>query len=467
MTKFVADLHLHSSYARATSRYLNFDTLSEWAKYKGIDLLSSADFTHPVWWGETKNKLKESKNPGFYEYKGLQFVLGSEISCIYTQGGRMRRMHCLLYFPEMRDVEEFNSRLGKRANLRADGRPIIGMSAKNLLELALEVNEKAIFIPAHAWTPWFSLYGSNSGFDSIEEAFGDLSKYVYAIETGLSSDPAMNWRIPELDTRSIVSFSDAHSMQKMSRELTIFESDFSYNGLLNALRGAQVSDQQFLSVPNPREIDNNKPPHQKSSLVPTEPQKLDQKPSPGISMTIEFFPEEGKYHFTGHRNCNVSQSPQDSNKDGIICPKCGRKLTVGVMHRVEELADKSRPEGFTPEGRPPFKSMVPLLEILAESMGKPVSSPAVLDEYKNLVKELGSEMNVLLEAEVTDLEKAASIHKIAGGIKKVREGDIVIDPGYDGVFGTVRIWDGEEAKKNANPPQPVKQADGQARLPGF
>ena len=325
MSKFVADLHLHSDYARATSKYLNFDTLSEWAKYKGIHLLSSADFTHPVWWEETKKKLKESDKEGFYVYdrnsrsessagrgsteklKGsnygaIYFVLGSEISCIYTQGGRMRRMHCLLYFPKKSDVETFNASLGRRANLKADGRPIIGLSAKQLLELALEVNSKVIFIPAHVWTPWFSLYGSNSGFDSIDEAFGDLSKYIYAIETGLSSDPAMNWRIKELDNRSIVSFSDAHSMPKISRELTIFDTDFDYDGLLEGLKKQK------------------------------------------IAATIEFFPEEGKYHFTGHRNCSVRHSPSETAKRGIICPNCNKKLTIGVMHRVEDLADKKRPE---------------------------------------------------------------------------------------------------------------------------
>src|SRR3989344_4327404 len=253
MSKFVADLHLHSAYSTATSRNLNFDTLAEWAKLKGIHLLSSADFTHPVWFNETKEKLKESKYPGFYHYNDTHFILGSEISSIYTQGGRVRRTHCLLYFPEMGDVDKFNALLGKRANLRADGRPIVGLSAKQLLELALSVNEKVIFITAHAWTPWFSLYGSNSGFDSIDECFGDLSKYIYAIETGLSSDPAMNWRIKELDNRSIVSFSDAHSAPKMGREATVFDTDFSYEGLLRALKSAQGSDQQFSSTPNPRD----------------------------------------------------------------------------------------------------------------------------------------------------------------------------------------------------------------------
>lgn len=432
MSKFVADLHLHSSYARATSKYLNFDTLSEWAKYKGIHLLSSADFTHPVWWEETKKKLKESKYSGFYEYlsrvgtsSGAKFVLGSEISCIYTQGGKMRRMHCLLYFPKKSDVEKFNTSLGSRANLKADGRPIIGLSAKQLLQLALEVNSKAIFIPAHVWTPWFSLYGSNSGFDSIDEAFGDLSKYVYAVETGLSSDPAMNWRIPELDKRSIVSFSDAHSMPKISRELTIFDTDFDYDGLLDGLK--------------------------KQKIV----------------MTIEFFPEEGKYHFTGHRNCSVRHSPADTAKKGTICPNCKKKLTIGVMHRVEDLADKKRPEGFVPKGRPKFKSLVPLIEIIAESMQARPISPKVVDEYKHLVNRLGSEMNILLKATRSEIESEVTTARIVEGIEKVRVGDIVIEPGYDGVFGVVKIWPTKSQSvetRQEKPKEPVSQAKGQVGI---
>jgi len=445
MSKFVADLHLHSSYSRATSPSLSFDTLSEWAKLKGIQLLASADFTHPVWWRETREKLKESKNAGFYKYGDVNFVLGTEISCIYSQGGRGRRIHCLLFFPDKANIEEFNQKLGQLGNLSADGRPILGISARQLLSIALSVNEKAIFIPAHAWTPWFSLYGSNSGFDSLEECFGDLSKYIYAIETGLSSDPAMNWRIKELDGRSIVSFSDAHSCPKMGREATIFETEFSYEGLLPALKSA------------------------------------DGLPAlPKIAFTVEFFPEEGKYHFTGHRNCNVRHSPDQTAKLGIICPQCKKKLTIGVMHRVEELADKNRREGFDPKNRPPFKRLVPLLEIIAESLGAPVKSNKVAEEYKKLVDHFGSEMAVLLKAQAPDLEKAVSIQRIVEGIKKVREGDIVVEPGFDGVYGVVKIWPTRNASRSVAggpgrkgtkiserqklPTESEKQAEGQIGL---
>ena len=422
MAKFVADLHLHSAYSRATSPSLNFDTLSQWAKLKGINLLSSADFTHPIWWQAIKKNLKESDSDGFYEYNDIKFVLGSEISCIYTQGGKQRRIHCLLFFPNKSDVERFNNRLGQRANLSADGRPIIGMSAKQLLELALSINEEAIFIPAHIWTPWFSLYGSNSGFDSIEECFGDLSKYINAIETGLSSDPEMNWRIKDLDNRSIVSFSDLHSAPKMAREVTVFDTDFEYSGLLRALKNQR------------------------------------------ISFTVEFFPEEGKYHYTGHRNCHVRHSPVDSAKLGIICPTCKKKLTVGVMHRVEELADKARPEGHRSQTRPPFKRLVPLLEILAEVYGTQPASQKVQDEYFRITSEFGSELAVLLKTPLQDIEKYVSIYKIVEGIEKVRRGDIVVDPGYDGVFGKVNIWQEEVSNAQNAKPTLQKQAQGQTGL---
>jgi uncharacterized protein (TIGR00375 family) len=424
MGKFIADLHLHSSYSRATSPSLNFDTLSEWAKLKGIHLLASADFTHPVWWKKTRETLKESKNSNLYEYKGVHFILGTEISSIYSQGGKLRRIHSLIYFPQFSDVEKFNLELGKKTNLTVDGRPITGLSARQLLEMALEVNEKAIFIPAHAWTPWFSLYGSNSGFDSINECFGDLVKYIYAIETGLSSDPAMNWRIAELDNRSIVSFSDAHSCPKLGREATILDADFTYEGILKALKNQK------------------------------------------IAFTIEFFPEEGKYHFTGHRNCNVKQSPSDTARDGIICSQCNKKLTIGVMQRVVQLAEKNRSEGVTPKGRPGFRRMVPLIEIISEALGKPTSSPAVSEEYRNLIKNFGSEFSVLLKAPIDEIEKSAS-SRIAEGVDKVRRGDIVIEPGYDGVYGVVKIWN-EKSKPSIKKETPLnqkeKQASGQTSL---
>jgi PHP family Zn ribbon phosphoesterase len=465
---------------------------------KGIQLLASADFTHPTWWRETKEKLKESKHFGFYEYlpegkagNSTYFVLGTEISCIYSQGGRLRRIHCLVFFPRAEDVEVFNQDLGRIGNLNADGRPILGISAKELLARALQVNEKAIFIPAHVWTPWFSLYGSNSGFDSIDECFGDLAKYIYAIETGLSSDPAMNWRIAELDNRSIVSFSDAHSAPKMGREATVFDTDFSYDGILKALSGglglATATSQTRAPTKSgtPRflvdSIENSEV-RTEAGLAQTS-EKIDSSQpftrptTPHIAFTIEFFPEEGKYHFTGHRNCGVKQSPAETAKEGIICSHCKEKLTIGVMHRVEQLAHKGRPEDFKANGRPPFKNLVPLLEILAESLGSPVGSERVAQEYRRLIGLFGSEIGILLKTPIADLERQA-ISRVAEGIKKVREGDIVIEPGFDGVYGVVKIWPVSSKTSSrggssngsrggtpgAKPKQSPKQAGGQIDL---
>jgi len=394
--KIVADLHLHSSYARATARNLNFETLSSWARMKGINLLSSADFTHPVWFKETQKILRDNSS-GLYEFDGFKFILGSEISCIYSQGGKVRRIHCLVYAPDLSAAERINQALSKRGNLASDGRPIIGMSARNLLEIILEAHPDSILIPAHAWTPWFSLYGANSGFDSIEEAFGDLKDYIYAIETGLSSNPAMNWRIKDLDTRSIVSFSDAHSAPKMGRELTILETEASYQGFLEALKKQKISE------------------------------------------TIEFFPEEGKYHFTGHRACFVRHSPEETDKLGLICPKCKKTLTVGVMHRVEQLAEKDRAENFAPEGRPKFKMLVPLLEIIAESVHTSVNSNKVVNIYQNLIKDFETELSILTEIPTARIGSKYG-PKLEEAIAKVRQGSIVIEPGYDGVFGVVKIW---------------------------
>lgn len=396
MKNFVADLHLHSSFARATSKDLNFETLTTWARYKGIDLLSSADFTHPVWFETTKKNLKDT-GEGFFSFNGLKFVLGAEVSCIFSQGGRLRRVHLLLYAPSLQAAEKINQELGKRGKLGSDGRPILGQSARNILEIILEADEKSIMIPAHVWTPWFGVYGANGGFNSLEECFGDLTKYIYAVETGLSSDPEMNWRVKELDKRSIVSFSDAHSAPKMGRELTIFSGDFTYAGFLAALK------QQTLDS------------------------------------TIEFFPEEGKYHYNGHRNCNFTETPTQTRERGTtLCPVCKRPLTIGVMHRVEELAEKDREEGFVDRGRAGFKKLVGLLSIIAEVKKAPITSSKVKATYFELIEIFGTEIEILSTTNVKQLEEY--LPKLGEGVAKVRSGDIFIDPGYDGVYGTVKIW---------------------------
>ena len=400
---YTADLHLHSYFARGTSPELTFENLSAWAKVKGIDLLASADFTHPLWFEETKRALHD-RGDGLYELDGVRFVLGTEINCTGEQGGRHRRVHMLAFAPSLDAVERINFALESKGALDSDGRPSIRATPRELVSILLDADPRCFVIPAHAWTPWFGVYGSKSGFDSLEECFGDVWEHVPAIETGLSSDPAMNWRMPELDDRSIVSFSDAHSLPRMGRELTCFEGEFSYDGLLNSLRAQD------------------------------------------IAYTVEFFPEEGKYHHSGHRKCGVSLSPAEVAEEGGRCRACGRHLTLGVMQRVHELGQRDvsverGEDGLvrSEEGRPPFRSMVALDEILAEALGVGVKTKKVARAYRALVSSLGSEMSVLLDASIADIAQAAG-ERVAEGVDRVRRGLVEIVPGYDGQYGTVRIW---------------------------
>ena len=398
---YVADLHLHSPYARATSRELTFDNMARWARVKGIDLLASADFTHPVWFAETKRALRPLGN-GLYERNGARFVIGTEVNCSGMQGGRNRRVHMLVFAPCIGMAERINAAVSGKGALAADGRPTLRMTPRELLALLLDIDERAMLIPAHAWTPHFGIYGGRSGFDSLAECFGDLAPHIRAIETGLSSDPAMNWRIPELDDISIVSFSDAHSLPKMGRELTVIDGDLSYDGLRAALNEQR------------------------------------------IAYTVEFFPEEGKYHNSGHRRCGVSLSPEEALSAGGRCPECGGRLTPGVLERVESLA-RGQAQGADGlargggKGRPPFRSLVGLQQIIAESVGRGVNTKGVQGRYMRMVEDLGSELHILTAADVGDIE-AVGGERIAEGVYRVRKGDIVIEPGYDGVYGKVSVW---------------------------
>lgn len=427
--ELIADLHLHSKYSRAVSPQMVIPEIAKWAKKKGIDLVGAPDWTHPLWLRELKNDLVE-KSSGVYglrvtslETESVRFLLSTEISSIYTQNNKSHRIHNLVLAPNFATVDKINEKLRLAgANLFSDGRPIIGLSSIQLAELVFSVSADCLIIPCHAWTPWFSLYGSKSGFDSLSECFGSFSNQIYAIETGLSSDPVMNWRIKELDSRSIVSFSDAHSPAKLGREATVFEIDdlpAGRQGLRYYDITKAIKDQQ-------------------------------------IAYTIEFYPEEGKYHYTGHRKCNIIQSPEQTEKLGETCPVCGRLLTVGVMHRIEELATRTAQEVETKEkiigngvrgiawnNRPPYVRLVPLIEILAEALNSGISSQKVINEYNMLTDILGSEFEILLAKPLEKIAKTSG-DKVAEGIKKVRNGDIVIDPGYDGVFGTVRIWNQKE-----------------------
>lgn len=402
--KVVADLHLHSKYSRAVSQQMVIPEIARWAKRKGIDLVGIPDWTHPLWFREIQEALVEA-GEGIYRFRGepseILFVLATEISSIYRQGDQTRRIHNLILAPSLAVADKINHQLRSQGvNLLSDGRPITGLSSLELAELIFSVSPQCLIIPAHIWTPWFSLYGSRSGFDSLRECFGTFSRHILAVETGLSSNPAMNWRVEELDKRTIVSFSDAHSPAKLGREVTILEMEkVSYPAIREALQKGQVAS------------------------------------------TIEFYPEEGKYHFTGHRKCGVKQTPIETKKLGVNCPACGKPLTVGVMHRVEELA--KRPGDFRPQSRPDYQMMVPLAEILSESLGVGVSSQTVQNEYNRLTENFASELNVLLRTKTEDVVRVAG-EKVAEGIKRVREGNLVIDPGYDGVFGTVKIWGKKE-----------------------
>jgi len=415
--KFIADLHLHSKYSRATSREMEVETLSLWAKRKGIKLLGTGDFTHPLYFLDLKTRLRPLGNGLFVlkeDPQGTQFMLTAEVSNMFTQGGKGRRVHTLIFAPSFEVVERINAQLGRLGKTSSDGRPIFGFSAKDLLKIILDISPDCLLIPAHAWTPWFSIFGANSGFDSIQECYEEEAKHVYAIETGLSSDPEMNWRLSALDDITLISNSDAHSPGKIGREANIFDCDPSYPAITEAIR-----------MKDPRKI----------------------------LFTIEFFPEEGKYHFDGHRNCEILFSPRETRKHKGLCPVCGKRLTVGVMSRVEDLAD--RQEGAVPAKAIPSLHMVPLDEIIADALGVGANSASVEKEYLRLVERGGSEFNILLELSPEELSSFTP-PLILEGILRVREGRLKITPGYDGVFGKVQIFSpGERQKEPAE--EEVKQ----------
>ena len=407
---FTADLHIHSRYAYACSKNLTLENLAVGAKTKGIDMLATGDFTHPAWLGELESNLVEV-DCGTYSYEGVNFVLGTEVSCIYRQGGRSRRLHLLVFLSSLEVVRKFNEGLAKRgARLEGDGRPTVALSAADLTLLAMDLDSDAVVIPAHIWTPWYGMLGSVSGFDSLEECFGNADSLVRAVETGLSSDPAMNWGIPDLDGRAIVSFSDAHSLPNLGRELTVFAGKPTYHGFKEGIEGE------------------------------------------GISYTVEFYPEEGKYHHNGHRNCGVRQSPAETAMQGDRrCPVCGRTMTLGVLHRVASLSTvpsgfgKAEPTGApdnfirSSDGRAPFLRLVPLEELLSETLGVGRRTKRVGNLYQKLCGELGGELAVLAWAEVEEIEKVAG-EEVGQAILNARTGNVVAEPGYDGKYGTIRVW---------------------------
>jgi len=400
----IADFHIHSRYSRATSGEMNIREISQYAKVKGIDILGTGDFTHPHWLDELEDCLKPVSY-GVYEYEGIHFFLTGEISCIYSQSGRVRKIHILVFAPSFEIVHKLNRELSRIGNLYADGRPILGISAKELMKIVLEVSADCFVVPAHIWTPWFSLFGANSGFDDIKECFGELTSEIYALETGLSSDPEMNWALSSLDRFSLISNSDAHSPANLGREANIFNCKIDYGEIVSAIKNREKG--KFLG-------------------------------------TIEFFPQEGKYHYDGHRNCNVCLSPKETKKYNNVCPRCGKPLTIGVMHRVYQLAD--REIGFKPQGAIPFTSLVLLREVIGEAIGKTPKSAEVDKLYRYLIEKFGNEFKIMLEVPVDELSR---VHpKIAEAIARVKEKKVKISPGYDGVYGEVKIF-GEEKRVEA------------------
>ncbi len=436
--QIIADLHLHSKYSRAVSEKMDLFEIAQWSDKKGINLVATGDWTHPLWFSYISQNLVEERS-GIFKLKNnkfkTRFMLSTEISNIYNQNGKTRRIHNLIISPSLKTCQKVINQLTNRGvNLLTDGRPILGISAKDLLEMLIEIDENILFIPVHIWTPWYSLFGSKSGFDSIKEAFGDLEKYIYAVETGLSSDPIMNWQIKELEDKSIVSFSDAHSGAKLGREATVFisenqENNFDYFDIVKALKKNAG--------------------------------KLK------IGYTIEFFPEEGKYHWSGHRLCNIRYSPEEIKQKGIICPICKKPLTIGVENRVLDLSYKDFKKSdllfqknkndlvFVSDKEKkfrPFVSLVPLMEILNEiNNGSPTTSSKI---YEHLTNNLGTEFDILMKIDYQEIEKKGN-PLLKEAIRKVRNREVFVDPGFDGVFGKVKIFKENNEKGTSNQQQPT------------
>ena len=407
---FIADLHIHSKYSRATSKDCVPELLDLWARRKGIHILGTGDFTHPAWREELRNKLIPSAQ-GLYTLKkefrretelagdvfSPQFMVSGEISSIYKKNGKVRKVHNLILLPSLEGAELISRKLETMGfNLRSDGRPILGLDSRDLLEIVLEACPEAIFIPAHIWTPHFSLFGAYSGFDDITECYEDLTGYIFALETGLSSNPLMNWRISALDDFTLVSNSDAHSPSNLGREANLFNTELSYPHMFKALKNRKTGE---------------------------------------FGGTIEFFPEEGKYHYDGHRVCGVRWKPADTKAAGGVCPVCGGRITVGVLHRIEDFADRA--EGFIPASAKPFESLIPLPEVIAASVGFTTASKKVKEIYASMIQNIGPEFFVLREATIGDIESAAG-SAIAETIRRLRCGEVEIQPGYDGVYGKIK-----------------------------
>ncbi len=399
---FIADLHIHSKYSRATSKEMEIASLARWAKIKGISLLGTGDFTHPLWLAELKDKLSGSGD-GVYSYDGMSFMLTAEVSNIYFKAGRTRKVHNILIAHDFKVVEEINKALNEYGSLSSDGRPILSLECEKMARMLFAIDPSILIIPAHAWTPHFSIFGSNSGFDAPEECFEDQTPKILSLETGLSSDPAMNWRWSKLDRFCLISNSDSHSPSKIGREASVFSGKIDYKELRQILKTKDRA--KFL-------------------------------------FTIEFFPEEGKYHWDGHRACKTRLSPEESKRINNKCPECGKSITIGVMHRLESLAD--RKESYESKDGPSFKSVVPLAEIIGEALDVGPDSVTVEKEYFQLIKNFGSEFKILLDTPEDELKNGCPF-RIFKGIMNMRKGNVERLPGYDGEYGKINVFkEGEE-----------------------
>ncbi|MDD2308854.1 MAG: endonuclease Q family protein [Desulfuromonadaceae bacterium] len=411
---YIADLHIHSPYSRATSPQSTLVGLAGWARVKGIQVIGTGDFTHPGWLSCLKEEL-ESAEPGLFKLKNeaaivsplaevtpsaapVRFLLSAEISSIYKRHGVLRKVHNLLYVPDFASAERLNARLGSIGNIKSDGRPILGLDSHDLLEIMLELAPEGFLVPAHIWTPWFSLFGSRSGFDRIEDCFGDLTPHVFALETGLSSDPDMNRLISGLDRFSLISNSDCHSPSKLGREANLFSTGLDFFSLRDAIRDGRRDT---------------------------------------FRGTVEFFPEEGKYHADGHRACRVCLEPTETRRLGSLCPVCGKPLTVGVLHRVMALADRDQPLYL--DDSPRVFSLIPLPELLGEIIGVGPASKKVMVQYRRCIARFGSEFNLLLH---TPLEEIRHENPLLGeALARMRGGRVIRKPGFDGEYGVIRVFE--------------------------
>lgn len=428
--RYIADLHIHSKYSRATSRDLTLPNIEKWCKIKGVDIIATGDFTHPAWFKDISEQLEPAEE-GLYKLKpthplpiskggiwhnssrNVRFLLSTEISLIYKKNDKCRRLHLLIFAPSIEAVNKIIVHLERIGNLHSDGRPILGLDAEELTKIVLDKSDKCMIIPAHAWTPWFAVFGSKSGFNSLEECFGKMTKHIHAIETGLSSDPTMNWQLSQLDNITLISNSDAHSPSNIAREANIFDfASLNYDEIYDTIRNKD--GKKFLK-------------------------------------TIEFFPEEGKYHFDGHRDCDISFTPEQTEKHKGICPACKKPLTLGVAYRVNSLADRiassplERGKGYV--SHIPFIRLVGLEKIIAEAKNLTgTKSKTVKNEYQNLIENFGTELNILMEVPIEELKNKKIDERIIEGIRRVRVGNLYIEPGYDGVYGKIKIFSAEDKK---------------------